>query len=238
VEEVLKNVSQAQMGVILKRMMLRAADQVAELIKVQVLVTGEAVSQVASQTLANLAIIDSVTDKLVLRPLITTDKQDIIDLARAIGTEEFSKNVPEYCGVISNKPTTRARRHRIVQEEAGFDFAVLDQAVADCQIQMIDRVVEGLGDRAIEVETVGVPSSGSVVIDIRHPDEEESHPLQLSKDSGVALSKIPFYELRTRFAELESQSQYFLYCDKGIMSRLHASHLKDAGHNNVGVYRP
>jgi thiamine biosynthesis protein ThiI len=238
VEEILQNVSQAQMGVILKRMMLRAADQVAEMLKVQVLVTGEAVSQVASQTLANLAIIDNVTDKLVLRPLITTDKQEIIDLARTIGTEEFSKNVPEYCGVISNKPTTRARRHRIVQEETGFDFAVLDQAVADCQIQMIDRVVEGLGSKAVEVETVEVANSGSVVIDIRHPDEEEGHPLQLPTDSDVALARIPFYELRTRFAELETQSQYFLYCDKGIMSRLHASHLKDAGHNNVGVYRP
>ncbi|MDX1491606.1 MAG: tRNA uracil 4-sulfurtransferase ThiI [Pseudohongiellaceae bacterium] len=238
VEEILKNVSQSQMGVILKRMMMRAADKVAQDLKLEVLVTGESVAQVASQTLANLAIIDRVTDKLILRPLITTDKQEIIDLAKEIGTEEFSKNIPEYCGVISNKPTTRARTHRIEQEEENFNFGVLDQAVADREIQMIDKVVEGIGNQAVEVETVDTPPAGSTVIDIRHPDEEEMHPLHLPDNSAVDLIKMPFYELRSRSGELKTQSKYYLYCDKGIMSRLHASHLKDAGFTNIGVFRP
>jgi len=43
---------------------------------------------------------------------------------------------------------------------------------------------------------------------------------------------------RTRFAELDPRRQYLLYCDKGIMSRLQASHLRDAGYQNVAVYRP
>ena len=238
VEEILKNISQSQMGVVLKRMMMRAAEQVADFLKLEVLVTGESVAQVASQTLANLAIIDSVTDKLILRPLITSDKQDIIDMAKAIGTEEFSKNIPEYCGVISNKPTTHARKHRIDTEESGFDFSVLDKAVKDCEIQMIDRVVEGLGNKAVEVDTFEAPPSGCVVLDIRHPDEEEAKPLLLAEGSGVGIEKIPFYELRTQFSALDSKKQYLLYCEKGIMSRLHASHLRDAGHQNVGVFRP
>src|SRR5690606_17293201 len=111
------------------------------------LITGESVAQVASQTLANLAIIDNVTDKLILRPLIMVDKREIIDIARAIGTEEFVKNVPEYCGVISVRPTTRARMHRIEREEANFDDAVLQAAVDRAEYQMIDRVMEGLGRR-------------------------------------------------------------------------------------------
>ena len=90
-EEILTNVDNSQMGVVLKRMMLRAATAVAKEMDIQALVTGEAIAQVSSQTLHNLAVIDSVTDMLVLRPLIAMDKQDIINIAARIGTEEFAK---------------------------------------------------------------------------------------------------------------------------------------------------
>ena len=122
--EILSNVQNSQMGVVLKRMMLRAGTQIAEEMEVQALVTGESVAQVSSQTLANLSVIDSVTSTLVLRPLITFDKNDIIDVARKIGTEQFAANMPEYCGVISKKPTTRAKEERVAGEEENFDFAV------------------------------------------------------------------------------------------------------------------
>ena len=237
VEQIVTRIESSQMGVVLKRMMLRAADKVADHLKVEALVTGESVAQVASQTLANLAIIERVTNKLVLRPLVTTDKQEIIDIARQIGTEDFSKNVPEYCGVISVKPTTRARLHKIEAEEEKFDFSVLDDAVANVQVQMIDRVIEGLGNKAVAVDEIAEPQPNTVVIDIRHPDEEEARPLRLSGE-GMSVECIPFYELRTRFASLPPDQHYLLYCEKGIMSRLHASHLRDAGYVNVAVYRP
>lgn len=101
VEEILTKVDNSQMGVILKRMMLRAATQVAKEMYVEAVVTGEAVAQVSSQTLTNLAVIDAATDHLVLRPLIAMDKQDIIDISVKIGAEELVKNIPEYCAVIS-----------------------------------------------------------------------------------------------------------------------------------------
>ncbi|MEZ5483121.1 MAG: hypothetical protein R3E73_13495 [Porticoccaceae bacterium] len=116
VAEILTSVENSQMGVILKRMMLRAGTRIADEMDVAALVTGEAVAQVSSQTLANLAVIDSVTEKLVLRPLITFDKNDIIDIARKIGTEEFAAKIRD-CGVISLNPTTRARPERIAEEE-------------------------------------------------------------------------------------------------------------------------
>ena len=78
VAEILKNVENSQMGVILKRMMVRAASQVAAELGSPALVTGEAVAQVSSQTLTNLSVIDKASDTLVLRPLITADKLDII----------------------------------------------------------------------------------------------------------------------------------------------------------------
>ena len=109
VEEILDKVNSAQMGVILKRMLLRAAEQIAGGLDIEAIVTGESVSQVSSQTLPDLAVINSVTDCMVLRPLATSNKQDIIDIALDIGTEEFSKDIPEYCTVISIKPLTRAK---------------------------------------------------------------------------------------------------------------------------------
>ncbi len=236
VNEILENVDNGHMGVVLKRMMMRAAERVADSLEVDAVVTGESVAQVSSQTLVNLSVIDAVTDKLVLRPLITSDKQEIIDVARRIGTEAFSRNVPEYCGVISVKPTTRARRHRVEAEEARMDMGVLDRVVADMAVQRIDRVVEGLGNQAVEPDEYKEVPSGAVVLDIRHPDELDVQPLRLPED--VQRMEVPFYQLQSQLGDLDSGRLYLLYCGKGIMSRLHASHLKDAGYTNVGVYRP
>jgi len=235
VEEILEKVDNSQMGVVLKRMMLRAADQVAEELQFNALVTGESVAQVASQTMPNLSLIDQVSDRLVLRPLIVSDKQAIIDVAREIGTESFSAVIPEYCGVISVKPTTHAKRARIEAEEARMDMRWLEAAVADKEIQMIDRVVEVVAHRDVEPESYSSVPNNAVVVDIRHPDEQERQALVVPGAEVVAL---PFYQLSSRFASLDAARHYVLYCEHGMMSRLHASHLKDAGHTNVGVYRP
>ncbi|MEH6582172.1 MAG: tRNA uracil 4-sulfurtransferase ThiI [Halioglobus sp.] len=234
VAELLKNIKDSQMGVILKRMMLRVADRIAEELEVEALVTGECVAQVSSQTLRNLSVIDQVTSRLVLRPLIASDKGDIIRMATEIGTEEFAANMPEYCGVISVNPTTKARLERIEADEQAFDMGILDRAIANSTRTRIDQLAEqGVAERA-EVEVLGIPLAGSTVIDIRHPDEESLAPLKVH----APVLKIPFYELHTRFASLPVGAPYMLYCGKGVMSRLHASHLQDSTAQDVKVYAP
>lgn len=234
VGEILKNVDPAYMGVILKRMMLRAATQVADRAKIEALVTGEAVSQVSSQTLRNLSVIDRVTDKLILRPLITMDKRDIIDQSRFIGAEEFSAVMPEYCGVISVRPSAKTRLDRVERQEEKFDMAVLEDAIASTRVQSIDEVMND--ERLqVEVEKRAYLLPQETVIDIRHPDEQEAVPLKVGDNPLMA---IPFYSLNSEFASLDSSKRYMLYCDKGVMSGLHAAHLIDQGHTNVGVYRP
>ncbi len=233
VAELLNEVEDSQMGVILKRMMLRAASQVAQDMEIDALVTGEAVAQVSSQTLRNLAVIDSVTDHLVLRPLIVSDKEDIIRVAAAIGTEQFAANIPEYCGVISVNPTTRARPEKVEAEEKHFDMAVLQRAIEAARIETIDEISDQDLQKS-DVEVLTVPLADGVVVDIRHPSEEELSPLQLD----APVKKIPFYELHSRMAELDQARVYMLYCDRGAMSRLHAGHLLKSGHSNIKVYRP
>lgn len=234
VAEILARVDNSQMGVVLKRMMLRAATEVAQSWQVEALVTGEAIAQVSSQTLPNLAVIDAVTNMLTLRPLATMDKNDIINIARDIGTEEFAANMPEYCGVISIKPTTRAKPERIEREEANFDFAILDRAIAERREENIDEILANLVPLP-DVEAFTAPQPGMVILDIRHPDEISRKPLRAG---AVDIAKAPFYSLQNNFKHLDGQKHYLLFCEKGVMSRLQAELLYEQGFTNVGVYRP
>lgn len=235
VREILEKVENSYMGVTLKRMMLRAGARVAAELNADALVTGESVAQVSSQTLANLAVIDEVCPMLVLRPLIMSDKQDIVDTARKIGTAQFSSVIPEYCGVISVRPTTRARLHRVQRAEARFDMEVLEQALAN-KVQ-VDIANLGLvaSEAKPDVICTATPPTGSTIIDIRHPDEEEHAPLQVP---GHEVLRMPFFRLASDMGKLSRDGSYFLYCGKGVMSRLHASHLQHQGWSGVGVYLP
>ena len=233
VREILEQIENSQMGVVLKRMMLRVASQIAREREIPALVTGESVAQVSSQTLQNLSVINSVTDMLVLRPLVTMDKTDIIHLSRKIGTEVFAASMPEYCGVISVKPTTRAKPDRIANEETKFDFSILEKAVNNSRAVNIDEVVKDI-QHASPVDIVDVVPAGQSIIDIRHPDEEELKPL----DEKLSVIKVPFYQLHATFKTLDQSRQWFLYCERGVMSQLHAQYLRDEGFSNIAVYRP
>jgi len=234
VSEILEKVDNSQMGVILKRMMLRAGSHVAKELNIDAMVTGESIAQVSSQTLRNLTVIDSVTDTLVLRPLIAMDKPDIIDLSREIGVYDFAASMPEYCGVISVKPTTRAKPEKIEAEENNFDFSVLEDAIANAQIEKIQNVLRS-SEGVTEVDLVKVPAANDLVVDIRHPQEEESSPLHLTNNEII---KLPFYQLLTNIDQLPKDRNILLYCAKGTMSQLHAEQLKQNGLENVKVFKP
>ncbi|EKT54331.1 tRNA uracil 4-sulfurtransferase ThiI [Providencia burhodogranariea] len=236
VAEILEKVEDGQMGVILKRMMVRAASKVAERYGVQALVTGEALGQVSSQTLTNLRLIDNVSDTLVLRPLISHDKEHIIKLARQIGTEDFAKTMPEYCGVISKSPTVKAIKAKIEEEEDNFDFSILDEVVAQAQNIDIRQIALESREQVAEVEMVSeLSTENEVILDIRSPDEHEDKPLSID---SIEVKHIPFYRLATQFGDLPKDKTYLLYCDRGVMSRLQALYLHEQGFTNVKVYRP
>lgn len=123
VAKILQKIDDGQMGVVLKRMMVRAASSIAKDYRIEAIVTGEALGQVASQTLTNLRVIDKASDALILRPLITHDKKNIVDMT-SIGTADIAKSMPEFCGVIS-KNQRLAIEHKIVGTEVNFDFDIL-----------------------------------------------------------------------------------------------------------------
>ncbi|PSL11975.1 [ThiS-adenylate] sulfurtransferase [Marinobacterium halophilum] len=234
VGEILQSVHHSHMGVILKRMMMRAADKVADRMELNAIVTGESVAQVSSQTLPNLRLIDESCNHLVLRPLVTMDKPDIIDITRRIGAFEFASAMPEYCGVISDKPTTHARRERVEAEESNFDFEVLERALEQAEVISIDDIVENRNIHG-DIEAMTRVEAHQTLIDIRPPRDQERKPLNMP---GCDVRVIPFYKLETEFSQLSAEREYLLYCDKGVMSQMHAQHLHERGHENVKVYRP
>ncbi|OCG47267.1 tRNA 4-thiouridine(8) synthase ThiI [Gilliamella sp. Choc4-2] len=234
VGEILEKVDDGQMGVILKRMMIRAASKVAQRYKVEALVTGEALGQVSSQTLTNLRLIDNVSDTLVLRPLITHDKETIIKLARQIGTEDIAKTMPEFCGVISKSPTVKAVKEKIEAEEQNFDFSILDKAVEEAENIDIREIAKQANTVITQLKTVTSINPEHIIIDIRSYEEQEEQPLVLN---DVEIKLIPFYKLATKFADLDQSKQYLLYCDRGVMSKLQALYLIDQGFSNVNVFK-
>lgn len=115
--------------VLTKRLMVRLADVLADREDSEVLVTGENLGQVSSQTLLNLKAIDAVARHPVLRPLIGMDKQEIVDRAKALGTYEVSVG-PEICDLLGPpRPATQARLDQILHEETKLDIGRL---VARC----------------------------------------------------------------------------------------------------------
>ncbi|EHK91271.1 tRNA uracil 4-sulfurtransferase ThiI [Aggregatibacter actinomycetemcomitans] len=234
VGEILENVDNGQMGVVLKRMMVRAASKIAQRFDIQAIVTGEALGQVSSQTLTNLRLIDEAAEVLVLRPLITHDKEQIIAMAKHIGTDDIAKSMPEFCGVISKNPTVKAIKAKIEQEEGNFNFAVLERAVENAQYLDIRQIAEQTEKEVVSVDTVSVLGANDVIIDIRSPEEIDEKPLHIENQTMILL---PFYKLSNQFAELDQSKNYVLYCERGVMSKLQALYLKENGFNNVKVFK-
>jgi thiamine biosynthesis protein ThiI len=235
VADILENVNNSQMGVVLKRMMLRAASKVADKLAINALVTGESLGQVSSQTLSNLSVIDKATDKLILRPLICMDKNEIIAHAKHIGTEDFAKIMPEYCGVISRKPTVKAQIEKIEFEESKLDFEIIDRVVDEARMRDILSIAEEAEQETQYVTSVEVLPPDCVVLDIRSSEEQEEAPLFLT---DVTVKHIPFFKLASEFPLLAQDKTYFLYCDRGVMSQLQALLLHEHGYTQVQVYRP
>jgi thiamine biosynthesis protein ThiI len=111
--------------VLCRRMMLRVAGELALREKAAAIVTGESLGQVASQTLQNIAAEYPAAPVPILRPLIGLDKQEIIEIAKKIGTYEISIQPGSCCTAVPDRPATCAVPADIDEEERKVDIAAL-----------------------------------------------------------------------------------------------------------------
>jgi thiamine biosynthesis protein ThiI len=104
---------------------MRLAEQIARAEKARVLVTGDSVGQVASQTIENLDVISRAVSMPILRPLIGDDKLEIVAVARRIGTYEISILPDQDCCslFVPKHPETKADLREIENYETRLDVA-------------------------------------------------------------------------------------------------------------------
>jgi thiamine biosynthesis protein ThiI len=210
--------------VVLKRLMLRAATRVANERGAVAIVTGEAIGQVSSQTLQNLSVISRATELPILRPLVGLNKDEILEVARRIGTFELSKVVGEYCALVPSKPSTAARLDVIDAEEARTDREMLDRAVDERSILDLRSIdLATLDDPDLQVDAI---PDGATVIDLRSKTAYRSwhHPGSLPLEFAQAMAAYPSFDRSQRYA---------LYCEFGLKSAHLAERMRDAGFDVV-----
>jgi tRNA uracil 4-sulfurtransferase len=124
--------------VVYRRMMMRIAERIARLNRAQALVTGDAVGQVASQTLENMATIGSVVTLPVLRPLVGMDKEEITAEAQRLGTYPISIIPDQDCCTLftPRHPATKAKPQEVERAEEGLPIdEIVSQAVEAAMVE-------------------------------------------------------------------------------------------------------
>ncbi|MEO3993027.1 MAG: THUMP domain-containing protein [Desulfurococcaceae archaeon TW002] len=203
--------------VVLKTLMYYLASKIAAG-NYDAVVTGESIGQTSSQTLVNLSAAQLVSGLQlpVLRPLIGLDKEEIVSLARRIGTYETSSMVGEPCSIAPSRVRTK-----VSVEELRSEFMKLPEdlmtkvlntlKVFEVRASSLDDVVP---DKSIVIDYI---PDDAVVIDLRDLDEY----LEWHYPGALHYEKINLEELRDK--------TLILYCDKGNRSYVEALKLREKG---------
>lgn len=131
-EEIVNNCPEDETTILVRRFMMRIAEKIALKQKDLMLITGENLGQVASQTAEALVVTDQSVELPVMRPLIGMDKVEIMDMAKKIGTYEKSIEPYEDCCTVflPKHPVTKPRLEKILNSESKLDVdRLVDMAV-------------------------------------------------------------------------------------------------------------
>lgn len=132
-EEIYKNVPDNYIITIMRRMMYRIAEQYGKKRKCKIIINGESIGQVASQTLSSMVVINEVTNMPVIRPVACLDKLEIIALAKKIGTYDISILPYEDCCTIflPKHPVIHPELNKAKEYEASFHYEALIEECID-----------------------------------------------------------------------------------------------------------
>ena len=142
-EAIYKNCPDTYIITIMRRMMYKIAERYAKKIKAQIIINGESIGQVASQTLESMTCINSVTNMPVIRPVACFDKLEIIEIANKINTYETSILPYEDCCTIfvPKHPVIKPKLEKCEKYEKAFDFEkLLEETIQN--IKVIENLKE------------------------------------------------------------------------------------------------
>ena len=141
-ESIYKNCNQDYIITIMRRMMYRIMEKLANKNKGLVIINGESIGQVASQTLTSMSVINNVTNMPVIRPLACFDKLEIIDIAKKIDTYDISIIPFEDCCTVfvPKHPVINPSISECLKNEKMFDYEkLITEAVNNVQTLIIDK---------------------------------------------------------------------------------------------------
>ena len=136
-EEIYKNVPDEYVITIMRRMMYRIAEKYAKKNKFKVIINGESVGQVASQTLSSMQAINNVTNYPIIRPVCCMDKLEIIEVAKKIGTYEISILPYEDCCTVfvPRHPIINPMIEKCIDYENRFDYnTLIDECINNIEV--------------------------------------------------------------------------------------------------------
>lgn len=136
-EEINKNTKEAYNITLLRRAMFKIAEKLCKEKGFKMIITGESLGQVASQTIESMTAVGDIVDGVqIMRPLIAFDKQDTIEIARKIDTYDISIRPYEDCCTIfvPKNPIIKPRLENVLKEEAKLNFdALIDEAYSSIE---------------------------------------------------------------------------------------------------------
>ncbi len=133
-KEYMKHSNKRYQCIFCKRIMLKIADKLCETENCDFIITGDNIAQVATQTIPNMKVISSVANKKIIRPILTFDKNEIINIARKVGTYDINLKFKDSCPFLPDNPATTSTIEKIKREEDRID---VDGLISD----IVDKIV-------------------------------------------------------------------------------------------------
>lgn len=130
-----------QMTIIMRRAMMMISERLADSAGAHALITGDCLGQVASQTMQSISVVNAVVKKPVFRPLIGMDKNEVVEIARKIGTFETSILPYEDCCTVfvAKHPQTKPRLEKILASESKLDMeGLIERAIEATEVLKIE----------------------------------------------------------------------------------------------------
>jgi len=219
IQEIFK-AKQSYHNLILKYFFYKTAEKLASSGRYHALVTGESIGQVSTQTLQNLAALDRVTELMIIRPLATYTKEEIIRLARDIDTFEMAYKGKEYCALAVKNVATAVKFENLIAEIEPLDKRLIDQAI-EAKVIMDPVQIDISDNIENESDDAKIPD-GREIIDLRSAQEYKEFSLDNS-------SNIPFQSAWAEYIHWEKDKAYFLVCNEGSMSAMLANYMEKDG---------
>lgn len=135
-QKIFKDIPEEYGMTVMRRIMLKISERIAKKRSILSLATGESLGQVASQTMESMNTINEVTNYPVLRPLVTMDKEEIVEISKKINTYNISIRPYEDCCTVfvPKSPKTRPTREQLHAVEEGIDFEpLIEKAIAETE---------------------------------------------------------------------------------------------------------